>query len=250
MLACGCPSDASPDVLDLAMQTASELLYALTARQFPGVCEGTVRPCANPGSPFGFNWTTWSYPWIALRVDGYWLNIGPCGCNMAADCSCSPYPRVDFGRNDILSITSVEIGGVNLNPGDYRLDSGQYLLRTDGGRWPCCQNLASDLGEDGTWGIELTYGKTPPEALQRAAAVLAAEFVKACTPGSDCRLPARTQTVTKQGVTIGFLDPFDFLNEGRTGLFEVDLAIQAFNPNGLSSKSRVLSPQMPRGVWS
>jgi hypothetical protein len=249
LIACGCPENADPGVLNLAIDTASELLYALTARQFPGTCTATVRPCSNPGSPYAFNWAVWHYPWVALRVDGMWLNLGPCGCNMAADCGCAPYPRVNFGRSDILGVTEVTIDGDVLPATDYRLDQSQYLVRTDGGKWPCCQNLGLDLGEEGTWGVELTYGQEPPTPVTHAAAVLAAEFVKACT-GGECRLPARTQTVTKQGVTIGFLDPFDFLDRGRTGLFEVDLVITSYNPNGLARRGRVLSPELPRALWS
>lgn len=243
--ACG-GADDSGDIAELALESASEVLYALTGRQYPGTCEATLRPCANGGSnrPFG-----WTYPWFPIRVGGSWLNIGGCGCHTARDCACNPYPRVNLGRDDIQSITEVLIDDVVLDPGSYRLDSNHYLVRTDGEGWPCCQDLSLDSGV-GTWSIALTYGDPVPQYLVSAAAVYAMELVKACLGDSTCRLPKNVVSLVKQGVSMEFADS-TLLTGGFTGIPEVDIAIRAANPNGISRAAVVRSPEVRSvGVWT
>ena len=246
---CNC-STSDPVLVANAIQASSEILYQLTGLQFPGTCEQVVRPCANSANPYGFNWTTWNFPWIPLRIGGSWINTGPCGCHMAR-CDCTTYPRVYLGRDDVQTVTEVTIDGDVLDPSAYRLDENQYLVRTDGSTWPCCQNLGSDLGETGTWGIELTYGWPVPQALQNAAASLAAEFINACTEGATCRLPPRTQQIVKQGTSITMAGVLSEIEQGLTGLTDVDMAIQAFNPNRLQRSPAVWSPEVGfRGLRS
>ena len=100
-----------------------------------------------------------------------------------------------------------------------------------------CQNIALTSAEAGTWEVTYTWGKVPPEAARFAATVLSAELVKACLGDSGCRIPAGAVTVQRQGIT------FDFsLTDGKTGLYEVDLAIAALNPHGVKRRARVYSP--------
>jgi len=237
---CDCPTDAPAGVVADSISTASEILYRLSGMQFPGECTETLRPCSNSGAPAGFDWGLWTYPWIPLRIGGSWVNVGPCGCNMAS-CDCSTYPRLNLGRSDVTSITEVLIDGLALDASAYRLDEGRYLTRVDGSGWPCCQHLDRDTTETGTWSVELDYGRPVPEALKRAAASLAAELVKACT-GGECRLPPRTQSVVKQGVTISISGVMDELQAGLTGLTDVDLAVATFNPHRLTRPAFAWSP--------
>jgi len=168
---------------------------------------------------------------------------------MASDCSCSIYPRVNLGRDDVQSVETVTIDDVVLDAGAYRLDEHRYLTRTDGSHWPCCQNLGLDSGE-GTWSVALTYGWPVPQYLVQAAAVLAMEFVKSCTNDDTCRLPARTQSVVKQGISIELSDPVGFIGQGMTGIPEVDMAIKAANPNGITRQAIVRSPEVrSAGLW-
>ena len=84
LAACDCP-DASADVVDTSIEAASEIMYALTGRQYPGVCTETLRPCGTTaGEPVG-----WPYPYYPVRTGGVWVNTGPCGCNMRT-CGCDP----------------------------------------------------------------------------------------------------------------------------------------------------------------
>ncbi len=240
---CGCP-DASDVVFTNAIQTASEVLYAASGRQYSGSCAETVRPCAGGSMLPGFSWGRWTYPWIPLRSGGSWINIGPaCGCHLSYDCACKGIPEVHLGRSDITEILLVDIAGVTLSAANYRLDFGGRLVRTDGELWPCCQDLSEDVGAVGTWFIELAHGVNPPQGGKSAAVKLACELVKACV-GADCDLPQRVTSLTRQGVSMTLIDPQEFLSEGRTGLYEVDLWLATVNPAGLASRATAWSPEV------
>ena len=43
------------------------------------------------------------------------------------------------------------------------------------------------------------------------------------------------------------LDPQDFLDKGRTGIYQVDLFLRTVNPDGARLRARVFSPDIPRG---
>lgn len=231
--------DAPAETHEQAITAASEILYALSGRQFPGECTETVRPCSGGSVRPGFSWARWSYPWIPTKFGNTWLNIGPaCGCHVSFRCGCNGIPEVNLGRSDVTNIDVVNIDGTVLDPSAYRLDDGQYLVRTDGGWWPCCQDMSKDIGETGTWYITLDYGSTIPEIGKIAAKKLACELAKACSD-ADCALPSRVTTLTRQGVSMTLIDPQDFLDQGRTGIIEVDYFLMAVNPNGLARRSKV-----------
>lgn len=238
LINCDCP-DASEVIVNQAIGVASEVLYVLSGRQYSGLCQETMRPCSGNGTiPTG-----WPYPYFPNLSNGVWLNVG-CGCHTSYDC-CGGVPQVDLGRHDVTQIFNVDIDGATLSASSYRLDEGRYLVRTDGSSWPCCQDLSKDIGETGTWYIELEHGEAPPEMGQYAAGRLASELIKSCTDGADCALPARVTTVAREGVTFSLLDPQDFLTEGRTGLYEVDLFLSAVNPAGLRRRATAWTPGMP-----
>lgn len=230
--------DVEPSADNLLV--ASELLYALSGRQYPGVCSETIRPCAGGSRlPQG-----WAYPWYPTRFGGQWLNIG-CGCHIDYSCACGGVPQIDLGRHDVVEVTLVNIDGTILAADSYRLDEGRWLVRTDGEQWPCCQDLSKDIGETGTWYLELEYGTNPPTMGKLAVSKLACELQKACDGDSTCELPSRVTSVARQGVTLAILDPQDFLDGGRTGLYEVDLFLKAANPNGLARRASAWTPDMP-----
>ncbi|MCI0426357.1 MAG: hypothetical protein L0Z47_11030 [Actinobacteria bacterium] len=239
-----CTSNATTTQKTDALLAASEILYALSGRQYPGLCAETVRPCSG-GSPLpGFSWDRWSYPTVPLLVGGNWLNIGPaCGCHIAWDCACSGIPQVNLGRSDVTQINTVVVDGVTLSAANYRLDHGRWLVRTDGEFWPCCQDLAKNIGEEGTWHIELEFGVLPPQAGIDAVIKLACEMAKAWV-GAECDLPERVTSIVRRGVSMTLIDPQTFLSEGKTGLYEVDLFLSAVNPNGLARCATVWSPEV------
>ena len=160
-------------------------------------------------------------------------------------CTCNGPAEVALGHSPVTAVDDVRIGGVSLAAADYALVGSNRLVRRDGGRWPACQLLdlpdtsADVLVVDYTWGVPLDAQGV------RAVAALGCEFVKACLPGDvECRLPQAVRSVTRQGVSLDLVDPFDFLNEGRTGVYEFDLWLRAVNPHGASRPSRVRTPDV------
>lgn len=228
---------------DRATSWATYILWGLTGRQF-GTCEVTVRPCGSSCAWYG-GWMT--YPVTADGVgtifapfirDGSWFN---CGC--AGACSCKPKCSVLL-PGPVAAVTSVTVDGIVIDPALYRVDNRNRLVGVDGQCWPDCQNM--DLTSPGEGTFEVTYlrGTPLPAAGEIAAGELAGEFIKACA-GTDCALPMNIQSLTRQGVQVEMIDPTNVLTSGLTGIRNVDLFIRTVNPQGLTARPRVLSPDLP-----
>lgn len=242
------PCDVSSEpVTGVATATAvaSQILWALTGRQF-GECQVTIRPCRRTCDDWATPWgvSEWAYggPVPAL-IGGLWYNF-PCGlCGFGA-CSCTMVEEVLLPA-PVLRIVQVKIDGTPMVTGSYRVDDSRLLVRTDGGRWPICQNLTASDTVTGTWSVTVGVGKTVPEVGQMAMGELACEVLKALK-GQDCRLPRQVTQLARQGVTINFPDPTDLLKKGKLGLYISDMFIQSVNPSGLPSRSRVYSVDRPK----
>ena len=215
---------------------ASEVLYELTRRRWPGVCTTTVRPCASPRfSPT----PTW---WPG---DGRGAT-GTCSCNRSAACGCHRLSEVRLADN-VLAITEVRVDGVVVPSTEYGLADRQYLvgyLRADGEprAWPCCQRLDLEDTAEGTWSVTFQHGGLPPMAGTMVAASLGAELNKANSGGTGCRLPKRVTQVVRQNVAVAVLDPLTLFQEGRTGLPEVDLWLAAVNKGANERPARLSWP--------
>lgn len=228
-----------------AISWATFVLDALTGRQF-SQCPVTVRPCGPTcrlqtdyvtfpvGAPSPNVPGPWMTPFIA---NGTWSN---CACS--GGCDCAPACRVDLGL-PVAEVTEVKVDGLVLDPSAYQL-VGQWLARVDSGAcWPACQDPSAPDTEEGTFSVTFRPGRALPVAGQIAAGYLAGEFVKACS-GIACGLPAQVSSITRQGVDVEFVDPATVFEDGRTGIREVDLFIRAVNPNNLSRRPRVMSPDV------
>lgn len=208
--------------LDDWIQVASDVLWALSGRQYGGVCEATFRPYVECAPS----------PRLFLRS----LRPGTVCCSSAID--------LDLGVYPVVAVQEVRINGAVLDPAAYRVDDWRYLVRLDGERWPHRQRL--DLADgDGTWSVTLRYGQAPPRAGVRAALALACEMASSAA-GGECSLPERVTSITRQGVSAVILDPMDFLTDGRTGIYEVDLFLTATNPGRLQRPPAVLTPASMR----
>jgi len=242
-----CPiSGVSPVVTGMAADAATEVLWALSGRQF-GFCDIDFRPCrtgCTSGPLYGAGWWWDDDSWIHPELlDGNWINIA-CGLCLG-DCSCSHVEEVIL-PGDAYSIVSVTIDGEVLPTGGaYRLDDHRKLVRTDGGSWPLCQNWGVSSGP-GSWFVRTRFGHPVPSIGLMAVSELASEFIKACQPGMECALPRRVQEIVRNGLTITF-DDMSFLKDGDTGMYLADLFIAAYNPNKLTGRSRVYSPDRPSG---
>lgn len=229
------------------IQAASDVLYELSGRQFPGECEATVRPCARRSGGFGRGPSAVGVP------AGWSASWGFCMCGDT--CGCGGDVRVTLGAYPIVEITEVKVDGLVVDPSLYRLDDQRILTRladSDGTNpgWPHTQRIDLNDTEEGTWSVSYVWGRQPPPMGVVAAAVLACELALACDPenAGQCRLPKKVDTITREGVTM-VLSPSDFLDEsGKTGLYEVDMFIRAFNPSQLRQRAQVWTPNMSRFV--
>lgn len=217
--------DDDPRLLD-AIEDASLVLYYLTGRQFGGTCQTTVRPCVPCAS---------------------------CECSCG---SCKPN-QVNLGLWPVTDLISIRTEGETLSGAElaaaYHVDNYRYLVRNDGDRFPHGGNPyaiaggAHDNDVDGyVFEVTVAHGLAVPRLLTRAARALACQFATACLD-LPCKLPERVTSVSRQGVSMDVASAEDLLRDGRTGIYEVDLAIRVFNPSGLQSPSFVWSGQTPAG---
>lgn len=203
---------------------AVAFLWNWTGKRY-GLCEVTVRPQRRDcfGATYrgagGHPDTLSGASWQPVLVGGEWFNLGCGSCGSVCGCSSVSSIRLPGPVNSIESVT---VDGEMLAPEAYRVDNHKYLVRQDGGEWPVCNDLSKPDGEDGTWQVVYKQGVEVPRGGQIAAGVLACEFAKAVYKPTDCRLPERIQTVTREGVTVGILDPFDGIDSGHTGIWLID----------------------------
>lgn len=253
-LPCGCDlpgygadgeSGAGPDdPTRYAVETAQYVLWALSGRQF-GTCEVTVRPCRSDCSGGA------TAAWGARLVDGSWVNL-PCR-SCVGGCSCVDVCEVRLPFTPVYRVLDVYADGALLAEDLWRLeDQAWVVLDPAAACFPECQDMSVALGQPGTWGVVFEHGTPPPVAGRRAVGALACEILKACRGDSKCGLPKRTQQWTANGVTAVMIDPFEFFDKQRTGIYEVDLFLAAANPEGRSRAARIVSPDAgdrPRAVW-
>jgi hypothetical protein len=97
--------------------------------------------------------------------------------------------------------------------------------------------------------VELTLevGQNPPPIGRSAAAALAAEMLRgdpryAALNVGDVRPDARLTSITRQGVTMEFVDPSALFQSGMTGVYSVDLFLRAINPTGAQYQAKVITP--------
>lgn len=235
-----------PAVQSAAASWATYILWALTGRRY-GPCSIVIRPCGprcagpngymtfpvNAGGSYGAM-GPWMIPWID---NGVWRN---CGCT--GGCTCSATCEVAL-PGPVATIDEVSVDGVVLPATSYRLDMMRgipVLVRIDGECWPDCQDMDADIDEPGSFAVTYQRGIPVPRAGQIAAGKLAGEFAKSCQ-GQDCALPQQLASLSRNGVEVTVVDPSTFLDNGLTGLADVDLWVRAVNPARKAQASRVLS---------
>lgn len=91
--------------------------------------------------------------------------------------------------------------------------------------------------------IDYIYGNPPPVEVQRAIDQLATEL-DLSAGGGECNLPSRVTQVTREGLSWTVLDPQQFLEGGKTGLYYPDLVISSYG-NSVKLRARVFSPEFP-----
>lgn len=208
-----------------ALEFASEVLFSLTGQMYRPVQQVTeVYDTSNTLAagtqvyPAFINGT----PYNLLRGD---FQI----CS-----ACGILHRTRLRGYPVQSVDAVWLHGNMLSSGQYTLLDNAVL------------GLFEALGcAAGCLQVLYRYGTGIPVVGRRAAAKLAAELLQA-DRGGPCMLPERVTSFNRQGVSYTLLDPQNFLNEGRTGIYEIDLAILTMNPAKALRKPRVFSPDLPR----
>lgn len=215
--------DEDVRVLD-AIDDASLVLYYLTGKQFAGTCTATVRP--------------------------------PC-LSGACQCGCTPN-QINLGLWPITELTSVRYQGVTYEDAaltsTFHIIGHRYLARLDGeaflsgNQWAVAGG-SHDVAADGyVFEATVEYGMPAPRLLTRAARALACDFIKACCSSDQpCKLPERVTNIVRSGISMEVGSVVHLLEKGRTGIFEVDLAIQTFNPSKLQSPSFLWMPNKEYG---
>jgi hypothetical protein len=226
VMECCSVETSSGTLFDQVADQASELLFQLSGRQFPGECgPKTVRPSCDSC-------------WCGYQVLSRGHIVGPWDWGYPFFCdhclvSCAP-SLVKLSGYPVREITEVLINGAVLAASEYRLHKNRFAMRLNDGRWPWAQNLTLADTEENTFSISYTYGAEAPDLGASAAAQLACELYKECS-GSTCALPTGTTRVTRQGITIERLafTSWAFGNgKWQTGLPLVDAFLNAYNPTG------------------
>lgn len=212
-----------------AQDVAVYVVWALSGRRF-GVCTVIARP-VDPGTRWCAGLQPGGKAWDGWRLDG-----------------------------PVIAVDEVLIDGAVVDPATYRLHDG-ILWLTGGALWPASNDLSLDATEPGTWQITYQRGRRVPAAGNWAATIMARNLLEEIMggPGSCPRIPPRAQSVVREGVAIQLVDPISFIDNGRTGISEVDMFLAAMNPNQLMAppvvwspdvdQTGLVSPDLPPGEW-
>jgi hypothetical protein len=237
-------AELDPTVKERSEALAWASLSALTGYRV-SMCPVTIRPClagCNQGTWYVAPVTDGVSPGSLLQPyisNGKWYN----GCGCKTDCSCTTLCEVLL-PSEVGGIEQVWLEGAVLDPSAYRVDNGNRLVRTDGECWPSCQDMNEDAEGPSAFSVSYYPGVAPNDLLRYAAGILAAEYYLACS-GRECRLPNGVTTIARAGMTITVNS--NMFDQGGTGITEVDSIIRIYNPYGLRSRPRVMSPDRPRG---
>lgn len=230
---------ASPAATGYALEAATEVLWALSGRQF-GECLITgLRPCRDEcadvygSAPWHSASLQYQWPSPAL-INSQWYNLGCGGCLGACTCNTVSQFTLPSGATRVVAIY---IDGEVMPTGSYQTFNHRYVERIDGGEWPRCN-------DDGLWTITVAVGAEVPVIGQMAVGELACQIYSLCGD-NDCELPVNARRVTRQGVTVDTPELTSIVATGALGLQYVNSFLAAFNPNQLQSRSRSFSPDNP-----
>lgn len=211
-----CGADDSVDLNSVCI-VASEILFLLSGSKY-GIRTETVRPAAgNPVCSFG-------------------ANAGEL-----------------ILKSPVFAVTAVKVDGVTLPTSQYQLYNNRRLVRLKNAQgnllsWPTSQRLDIAETEVGTFSVTYQWGRGVPVGGRVAAQVFACQLAKYINNDSDCALPDRMVSVTRQGLSQTIMDPSQFIKEARTGLYLVDTWLGAVNPHGARRRATITGPDSIRSV--
>lgn len=205
-----------PDYEELLWQ-ASETLYLLTGRQWPGQSTVTRRLVAVAGR---YTWT------VAEQLAAAAWPVAP---TWRARDTGTGWRTLQLPDSPVTAVDEVLVDGQAVDV-EAQLPVG-LIARRDGQPWPRA-------------GAEVTYtrGLPPPAGGRTSTILLTVELGKAWARDKTCRLPANATTVSREGITVTSIDKAEFLDKGRIGIPEIDQWITSVNPRRLQRRARVWSP--------
>ncbi len=219
-----------------AAQVASNLLWAMSGRKYTGETIVTERyTCTLRNNRMGPSRKTTSP--ILFGGDVYNIPSGDFNeySELTSD-GLSPDSRIKLRGRPVTRIISMRnrLGQV-MDPSSYYLVDHSTIHVKAGTPWTPCNTE-----------ITYAYGVPVPTAGKMAARKLAIEFARLWAGDEMCELPQRVTSVSRQGVSYTILDQQEFIDELRTGLYEIDLFLKTVNPDNARRKSKVFSPDQPR----
>lgn len=193
-----CPGIEGLDTVSTGLRehlidVASWLLWALDGGHYPGLCERRRRLCRECNN----------------------CHRDPCRCSVRGGID------LEDGRWPVLAAWDVVVDGVTLPQSSYTVLDRRWLVRADDEPWP-----RGDPKDPDAFTASWAWGRRPPVGLRDACAQLVAQMAKRCL-GRTCELPQYVTSVNREGTSYLVLDYQKFLNEGRTGVGTVDLALTA-----------------------
>lgn len=210
---------------DTAIEYASYVLYRLTGEKYPGV-SSTIETYVYES--FGEHGRT-----IKEFAEAQIVGIP----------NAVTYPQRLYLRGaPVHAVNDVYVDGEPLDPSRYSLYNKRFLKLNEGINWSSICNVSGVT-------VDYTYGMSPPKAGILACTTLANELLILLGEGSSdvgCRIPERVKSVTREGISFDLIDPQEFLDDGRTGIWEVDLFIRTANPARSKKPPRLLSPSDAR----
>lgn len=222
-----------------AVKTASYMMWAMSGRKFSGtttVTEKYVCPIRGYRSAadrrFNFLPSLVNGEVINFAngtdldsVDGFFYNEN------------STRTRIRLRGRRVIKVHAMRSqNGTVIPPSQYYLVDHSSIQTNTNGTWSTC-NVE----------VTYTYGTPVPFAGKMAAKLLAIELVKMYEGDPECALPQRVTSVNRQGVSYTILDSQDFIEEGRTGIYAIDLFLKSANPDRAKARAKVFSPDLARG---
>ncbi len=218
----------SVDAYD-AIEAASFVLFMLSGQRYTGLQSTTEQYfCETSGAPNNCSYIEARRFWWNHTQDIAAYQVFPRGYMMNGS-------RFRLAHRPVVRVTEVIAGGRVIPPSDYSVLNGELLERT--GSWGVCDSPI----------ITYEFGVRPPALGRMAARRLANELVLAADGDSKCRLPTGVTSVSREGINMEIFDPQDFMDKGRTGLYEVDLFIATVNPAKAKKRPRIFSVDQRRG---
>ena len=221
------PDDLGDDLAESeyaveAVEAASHLLWSLSGRKFSGLATITER--------YSVNLPELDLLTLKTLMETTSTTVG------LTEVSRSDRNTIRLKGRPVVSINAIRkvSNGEILDPMSYHLQDHSTIVFRD---------LLREEVE-----INYTYGQKPPASGKMAARALAQQFAMLWGGREDeCTLPDRVTSVTRLNMNWVLLDNQDFLEEGRTGIYTVDLFLKSVNPDNARNRAKVFSPDLPRG---